>query len=53
MVCDYCPLKAEPMQVCLTVGGDHLPYAHDAPAATLLEAKLMLNSTISDADKGA
>ena len=43
------------MQVCLTVGGDRLPYAHDAgsPAATLLEAKFMLNSTISDADKGA
>ena len=55
MVCNYRPLKAEPMRVWLTVGGDRLPYANDAgsPAATLLEAKLMLNSTISDADKGA
>ena len=55
MVYDYCPLKAEPMFVWLTVGGDCLPYANDAgsPTATLLEAKLTLNSTISDADKGA
>ena len=55
MVCDYRPLKTEPMRVCLTVGGDRLPYANDAgsPSATLLEAKLMINSTISDADKGA
>ena len=55
MVCDYWPLKTEPMQVHLTVGRDCLPYTNDAGslAATLLEAKLMLKSTISDADKGA
>ena len=43
------------MCVWLTVGGDRLPYTNNAgsPAATLLEAKLMLNSTISDANKGA
>jgi hypothetical protein len=39
----------------LTVGGDKLPYTYDAgsPAASLLETKLILNSTISDSDKGA
>ena len=55
MVCDYCPLKSEPFRVRLTIGGNRLPYAHNAssPAATLLKTKLILNSTISDADKGA
>ena len=55
MVCDYQPLKMKPMQICLTVGRDRLPDANDAgsPAATLLEAKLMLNSIISNADEGA
>ena len=55
MVCDYRPLKAEPNRVRLTVGGDRLSYPSDAgsPAASLLEAKLLLNSTISDADSGA
>jgi hypothetical protein len=54
-ICDYCPLKSEPYRVRLTVGGDKLPYDDDAgsPAASLLEMKLLLNSTISDADKGA
>ena len=55
MVCDHRPLKSEPDRVRLTVGGDRLDYAHDvgSPTASLLEAKLLLNSTISDADKGA
>ena len=39
----------------LTVGGDRLSYPSDArsPAASLIEAKVLFNSTISDADKGA
>ena len=55
MVCDYRPLKSEPNRVRLTVGGDRLDYAYDvgSPAASLLEAKLLINSTISDADRGA
>jgi hypothetical protein len=54
-ICDYRPLKSEPYRVRLTVGGDKLPYSDDAgsPAASLLETKLILNSTISDSDKGA
>jgi hypothetical protein len=54
-VCDFRPLKSEPYQVRLVVGGDKLPYDDDAgsPAASLLETKLMVNSTISDVKKGA
>jgi hypothetical protein len=54
-ICDYRPLKPEPFRVRLTVGGDELPYDDDAgsPAASLLESKLIINSTISDADKDA
>ena len=54
-ICDFRPLKSEPYRVRLTVGGDKLPYTDDAgsPAASLLETKLILNSTISDASKGA
>ena len=39
----------------LTIGGDMLEYCYDAssPAVSLLESKLLLNSTISDAYKGA
>ena len=39
----------------LTVGGDRLTYTDDvsSPTASLLETKLLLNSTISDAYKGA
>ena len=55
MVCDYRPLKDEKYRVRITVGGDRLPYDNDAgsPAADLLETKLLINSTISDARKGA
>jgi hypothetical protein len=54
-ICNHRPLKTEPYRVRLTVGGDKLPYDDDAgsPAASLLETKLILNSTISDAAKGA
>jgi hypothetical protein len=54
-VCDHKPLKPEPQRVCLTVGGDKLDYPFDtsSPASSLIEAKLMLNSTISDTHKGA
>ena len=53
MVCDYKPFKNEKFRVCLTVGGDKLPYFDDAtsPAASLLEAKLLINSTISQSSK--
>ena len=55
MVCDYRPLKDEKYRVRITVGGDKLPYHDDAgsPAADLLETKILLNSTISDAKRGA
>ena len=54
-VCDYRPLKAEPYRVRIVVGGDRLSYENDAgsPAASLVETKLLLNSTISDCDQGA
>ena len=54
-VLDYRPLKTEPHRVRITVGGDRLTYTSDAgsPAANLLETKLLVNSTISDASKGA
>ena len=45
---DCRPLKTEKHRVRLTVGGDKLPCDDDAgsPAASLLETKLILNSTI-------
>ena len=54
-ICDYRPLKSEPYRVRLTVGGDILEYSHDAgsPATSLLETKILANSVISDAHKGA
>ena len=54
-VLDYRPLKSEPHRVRITVGGDKLSYTADAgsPTANLLETKLLVNSTISDAHKGA
>jgi hypothetical protein len=54
-VCDYRPLKSEPYRCRIVVGGDKLSYDHDpaSPAASLLETKLILNSTISDAKNGA
>ena len=54
-VCDYKPQKTDPYRIRLVVGGDKLEYDSDAgsPAASLLETKLLLNSVISDAQKGA
>lgn len=54
-VCDYRPLKSYPYCICLMVGGDKLDYEFDAgsPTATLLETKLLVNSVISDTNKGA
>ena len=54
-VCDYRPLKDDPYRVRIVVGGDQLSYNDNAasPAASLLETKIMLNSTISDAEQGA
>ena len=53
MVCDYGPLKHEAYRCRLVVGGDKLPYASDsaAPAANLIESKILFNSVIST--KGA
>ena len=50
-VCDYRPLKPEQYRVRLVVGGDGLDYSEDAgaPAASMLETKISLNSVISDA----
>ena len=55
MVCDYRPLKSEQYRVRLTIGGDKLEYNKDtaSPAANLLDTKILLNSTISDAKRGA
>ena len=54
-ICDFRPLKSEQYRVRLTVGGDKLHYEYDAssPAASLIETKLLLNSTISQSAKGA
>ena len=51
MVCDERPLKKEKFSVRLTIGGDVLDYFGNSasPAASLIEAKLLVNSTISDA----
>ena len=48
-ICDYRPFKDDPYRVRLTVGGDRLEYAGDssAPAASLIDSKLLFNSTIS------
>ena len=54
MVCDIRPNKTETHRVRLTIGGDVLDYFGDAssPAASLIETKLLINSTISDAAQG-
>jgi len=54
-VLDYRLLKSEPNRVRLTVGGGKLSYDDypGSPVASLLETKIMLNSVISDAAKGA
>ena len=51
----YRPHKLEKCRVRITVGGDRLEYAGDAgsPATNMLETKILINSTISDAERGA
>ena len=53
--CDHRPLKDEKWRICIVVGGDKLTYDADSgsPAANMLETKLLFNSVISDASKGA
>ena len=48
-------MKTEPHRVRLKIGGDNIdcPYDAGSPAASLLETKIILNSPISDARKGA
>ena len=55
MVCDHRPLKNGKDRVRLMLGGDVLDYFGDSssPAASLLEAKLLVNSVIYDAHRGA
>ena len=55
MVCDHRPLKTEKHRVRLTIGGDRLDCTYEtaSPAASLLETKLLLDSVISDANRGA
>ena len=50
MVCDHRPLKKEKFRVRLTLGGDVLECEGNtsSTAASLLEAKLLFNSVISD-----
>ena len=49
VVCDYILLKDYPYRVRFTVGGDRFIYPGDtsAPAASLLDSKLIFDSTIS------
>ena len=49
------PLKDETHRVRMAVEGDRLDYEEDpsSPAISLLDTKIMLNSVISDAHKGA
>ena len=54
-ITDIRPLKDETHRVRMTVGGDRLDFEDDtsSPAVSLLDTKIMLNSVISDAHKGA
>lgn len=54
-VCDHRPLKSEPWRVRLVVVGDKVEYYQDAgsPTTTILETKILVNSVISDCEKGA
>ena len=54
-VCDYFPLKSESFRVRLTVGRNRLEYPGDvvSPSASILESKILFNSTISYAQRGA
>ena len=54
-VCDFRELKEEQYRVRMTLGGDKLEYTGEtaSPATNLLETKILVNSVISDAKKGA
>ena len=54
-VCNYRSLKQEAHRVRITAGGNKLHYDEDTrgPATNLLKIKMLLNSIISDATKGA
>ena len=54
-ICDIRPQKKESHRTRLTAGGDKLDYPFDAssPAVSVLDAKIHINSTISDAHRGA
>ena len=54
-VCDHRSLKLEQWRVRLIIGSNKLSYSHDmgSPAANLIETKILLNSVISESDKGA
>ena len=52
-VLDHRHLKTETYRVCITVGGNRLTYTDESgySAANLLETKVLINSTISNAKK--
>jgi hypothetical protein len=54
-VCNIHPQKTETHRVRMTAGGDKLDYPDDAssPTVSMLDAKIHINSTISDAKQGA
>ena len=54
-VCTVRPQKTETHRVRMTAGGDRLDYPGDpsSPTVSMLDAKIHINSTISDAHKGA
>ena len=54
-ILNYKQTKDEKHIVCITVGGDCLTYPYDAgsPTYNLIETKVLLNITISDAKHGA
>ena len=54
-VLNYKPLKDEKRRVCITVIGYSLTYPYDAGSLTanIIETKVILNSTISDARHGS
>ena len=54
-VCDLRPYKKETHCVCLVVGGNKLDceFNTSSPAASMLDTKILCNSVISDAPKGA
>ena len=54
-ICDHRPLKPEPLQVRLNVGGYRLDLYDEtaSPTKSLLESKIFLNIIIADSDRAA